>query len=252
MNSFNRVGAVGFIPPLLRKVLPAKIVKFDVETEQPVRGPDGFCIECEAGEVGELLGLIADDDPLRSFKGYTDKKATKKKIIENVFKKGDKYFRTGDLLRIDADGFCYFSDRIGDTFRWKGENVATGEVAEVISKFPGVLEVNVYGVAVPGHDGRAGMASIVFKGKPDFHAFYEALVKSLPSYAVPLFLRLKDTIETTTTFKHKKVDLVKEGFNPEKIEEPVLFKDDEQRTYIPLTSEVYKKIVSPSKVSSRL
>eukprot|EP00456_Euglypha_rotunda_P082860 TRINITY_DN8175_c0_g1_i16.p1 TRINITY_DN8175_c0_g1~~TRINITY_DN8175_c0_g1_i16.p1 ORF type:complete len:545 (-),score=101.93 TRINITY_DN8175_c0_g1_i16:52-1452(-) len=160
-------GSVGRMGPLLHAVAKMKVVKFDVEKEEIIRGPDGRAIECSHNEPGELLGEIVDDDPVRQFDGYHgNKDATSKKIAFDVFKKGDKWFRSGDLLRRDSSGFWYFVDRIGDTFRWKGENVSTMEVSEIVSVFPGVVEVNVYGVEVPGNkDGRACMAAMVFDEK---------------------------------------------------------------------------------------
>jgi hypothetical protein len=147
-------------PGYLRKKFNIRIVKFDVETETPVRGANGCCIEAGPGEIGECIGHIASD-ARSNFTGYADKAATEKKILHDVFEKGDAWFRTGDLMRSDGDGYLYFVDRIGDTFRWKGENVATSEVSERLSAVAGVKEVNVYGVPVGELDGKAGMASLV-------------------------------------------------------------------------------------------
>ena len=124
-------------------------VKFDIETEQPVRGPDGLCVKADVDEAGEALGLIGDDVRQR-FEGYNDAKATEKKLLRDVFTKGDLWFRTGDLLKMDKDGYIYFVDRIGDTFRWKGENVSTNEVGEALSRVKGIKTANVYGVPIPG------------------------------------------------------------------------------------------------------
>jgi len=159
-NFLGKTGSIGFVSPLLRNIFPLKIAKYDVLTDDFVRNKNGFLIECGTNEPGHLLGLINEDDPTRQFSGYTNKEATTKKIVKNAFVKGDVYFCTGDLIRIDKEGFAYFVDRIGDTFRWKGENVSTNEVSEVISQIKGVHEANVYGVAIPGFDGRAGMASL--------------------------------------------------------------------------------------------
>ena len=147
------------MPRYLRSKFNIRVVKFDVETETPVRGPDGCCIECAPGEVGECIGHIGGD-ARSNYVGYADKAATEKKVLRDVFQKGDSWFRTGDLMRVDGDGYIYFVDRIGDTFRWKGENVSTTEVAEAISRYPGVDEANVYGVKIGKLDGRAGMAAI--------------------------------------------------------------------------------------------
>jgi len=159
-----------------------------------------------------------------------------------VFTKGDAWFRTGDLLRAEKDGFVYFVDRIGDTFRWRGENVSTSEVAEVISGVRGVIEANVYGVSVPDHDGRAGMASIVTTPEFSLSALYDQVNKNLPKFAAPLFVRLQGEMEITSTFKHKKVDLVKLGFDPKLIKDPLFFKDDSQGKYVELTPELYARI----------
>jgi fatty-acyl-CoA synthase len=175
------------------------------------------------------------------FEGYTSPEATEKKILRDVFKKGDAYFRTGDLLRHDADDYFYFVDRIGDTFRWKGENVSTSEVAQVLSVCPGVKEANVYGVAVPGQDGRAGMAALVVDAGFDPGRLAERVKRELPAYARPLFLRLTHEIETTGTFKHRKVDLVNDGFDPAKISDPLYFLDGE-RGYVPLDAKLHERI----------
>jgi len=183
-------GAVGRVGPLMKAFVSATTVKFDVVKEEPIRGKNGFCIRCPHNEIGELIGAIDMSDPTKAFEGYYGNKAgTEKKILRNVFKKGDMWFRTGDLLRVDDKGYFYFCDRIGDTFRWKGENVSTTEVAEVLSVFPGVKEVNVYGVEVKGADGRAGMAAMVLDDNIDLKGLATHAIKDLPSYAVPVFLR---------------------------------------------------------------
>ena len=151
MNLDGKVGAIGRLPRLLRGAMGVALIRYDVAKDEHVRGPNGFCIPCKPGEVGEAIGRIT---AVSRFEGYSNPEATEKKILRNVFKTGDAYFRTGDLMRLDADDYFYFVDRIGDTFRWKGENVSTNEVAEVLSVCPGVKEANVYGVAVPG-PGRA-------------------------------------------------------------------------------------------------
>ena len=246
LNYDGKVGAVGRIPKYLEKQFPVSIVKFDVENEVPIRGAEGFCIECAPDEVGEALGRISSDpdDATGRFEGYSDKAASEKKILRDVFEKGDAYFRTGDLMRKDKDGYFYFVDRIGDTFRWKGENVATSEVAEAISVFPDVHEANVYGVHVPNTDGRAGMAAIVSEKEIDPGLLREHLAKELPDYARPLFLRMQQEIEITGTFKHRKVELVKEGFDPTTISDKMFFDHPEMNEYVPLTPELYDKICS--------
>ncbi|MES1158457.1 MAG: long-chain-acyl-CoA synthetase, partial [Terricaulis silvestris] len=218
-----------------------RLAKFDVETETPVRTPEGLCLECEPGEVGEAIGLIGHD-ARQSYTGYADKAASEKKILRDVFVKGDAWFRTGDLMRQDKDGYFYFVDRIGDTFRWKGENVSTTEVAQAISHYPGVAEVNVYGVSVATLDGRAGMAAITLGEGFDISGLRDFLIKELPPFARPLFLRIEPAIETTGTFKYRKVDLVEEGFDPSKVEHAIYFDDPETKAYVRVTPALYVDI----------
>jgi fatty-acyl-CoA synthase len=241
MNLDNKVGSIGRIPPWVAKYFPTRLVKFDPDAGEPLRGPDGLCIECGPNEVGEAVGRIGDD-PAGRFEGYTDAKESEKKRLRDVLQKGDVYFRTGDLLRRDEDGYYYFIDRIGDTFRWKGENVATSEVAEVLSRFGGIKEANVYGVQVPGADGRACMASIVPNGELDLAALHAHLTKQLPVYARPLFLRVQGEMIVTATFKHRKVELVDEGYDPAKVGDRLYFADPEQRAFVPLDADVYTRI----------
>jgi fatty-acyl-CoA synthase len=243
LNYDGKVGAVGRIPPYMRRMITTRIVKFDVEREMPVRGPDGFCIECADDEVGETIGKIADE-PGKTFDGYSKQSDTQKKILRDVFEKDDSWFRTGDLMRRDRLGYFYFVDRIGDTFRWKGENVATSEVAEALGVVPGVKEANVYGVAVPGADGRAGMAAIVAGNGFDIEGLATALAGNLPAYARPVFVRLQPEMEITGTFKQRKVELVKDGFDPATIHEPLYWLDHANGRYEPLTAELYAAIVS--------
>jgi fatty-acyl-CoA synthase len=246
VNLDNRVGAVGRVPPLLKSKFPVELIRFDVETETHLRGGDGRCIVCAPGEPGEAIGRISTDpkQPLGQFEGYTDQSATDKKVLRDVFEKGDAWYRTGDLLSRDRDGYYYFVDRIGDTFRWKGENVATSEVAEVLSVCPGVLEANVYGVKLPGADGRAGMAALVAAPELSLEDLYAHLSRQLAAYARPLFLRVRGEIDITGTFKHRKVDLVKEGFDPKRIADPLYYRDDARGRFVPLDETLYEEIVA--------
>jgi len=246
LNFDGKVGAVGRIPSYARKRFPVFIVKFDIESEQPVRDPaTGFCIECAPDEAGEAIGRIDDNEPRTSFEGYSKGSDTQKKLMTDVFAKGDRFFRTGDLLKKDALGYFYFVDRIGDTFRWKGENVATSEVAEALSLFPGVKEANVYGVKVGGLDGKAGMAALVAGPELDLGNLPAYLEGQLPAYARPIFIRLlQHEMEITGTFKHRKVELVKEGFDPSQLHEPLFWLDPESKTYKPLTPDVHARLVS--------
>jgi fatty-acyl-CoA synthase len=245
VNFFNldgKIGAVGRIPRLLRSKIKGRIVRFDVETEQPVRGPDGLCIEAEPDEPGEAVGPITSE-PRQRFDGYNDEAQSKKKLLRDVFEKGDLWFRTGDLMKMDNDGYIYFVDRVGDTFRWKGENVSTGEVEIAISSMPGVKHAIVYGVSVPGHDGRAGMAAITPKDGVDVGALYAHLAALLPAYARPVFVRLQGEAETTGTLKYRKVDLVKDGFDPLNTSDPLFVADSERKAFVPIDMEMLRRIV---------
>jgi len=245
LNFDGKVGAVGRIPKFLeKKFAHVAFVKFDIENEEPVRDANGFCMRTEPDEVGEVLGKIGTEARTR-FEGYNDPEATKKKILRDVFEAGDMWFRTGDLMKKDADGYIYFIDRIGDTFRWKGENVATNEVGEALASIEGIAHANVYGVPIPGMDGKAGMAAITPDGKGiDFDTLHADLCARLPSYAVPIFIRVQKEAETTGTFKYRKVELVKEGFNPDNMSEPVWFANPEKGTYEPVSHDCYESILA--------
>lgn len=259
MNAGFRVGAIGFMPRIIDKVNPAQIIRFDTEKEEPIRdAKTGFCLLAAPNESGELISKIAGDLATR-FDGYVGQKdvqnsATEKKILRDVFVKGDAYFRSGDLLRRDADGYYYFVDRIGDTFRWKGENVSTNEVQEAINVFPNIQECNVYGVAVgPSSDGKGGMANIVLLDASkdvNMSDFYKHVCDQLPSYARPIFLRFSKAVEITGTFKHRKVELAKEGFDPSKCpaDDKIFVISNEQKTYLPLSQAAADKIMSTGEI----
>jgi fatty-acyl-CoA synthase len=242
INYDDKLGTVGRIPDYFRKLMPARLVKFDVEREEVVRGPDGLCIEAGVDEAGEAVGPIGEGARER-FDGYAgDEAQTQKKILRDVFAKGDMWFRTGDLMRRDAEGYFTFVDRIGDTFRWKSENVSTNEVAEALATFEGIREANVYGVAVPGADGRAGMASIVADDGLDLVALAAHLKRELPVYARPIFLRLQPEAEITGTFKYRKSDLVKDGFDPALVSDPLFWMNPAGAIYEPLDATAYERI----------
>jgi fatty-acyl-CoA synthase len=244
MNVDGPVGAVGRAPAYLRSRFNCDIIRFDVESGENVRNSGGFCIRTNTGEVGELIGEIRMDSARFRFDGYETKAATQKKILRDVFKKGDAWFRTGDLMKRDELDYFYFMDRVGDTFRWKAENVATGEVAAVLSSFPGVTQANVYGVAIPGYDGRAGMAAVVSEREVDMAALKAHIDASLPHYARPVFLRLSQETETTGTFKFKKTNLVKAGFDPANVSDPLYAEISGEEAYQAITPELYQKIIS--------
>jgi fatty-acyl-CoA synthase len=243
-NFEDKEGAVGRIPWFLEGRFPTKVVRFDIDRQQPIRDPQGFCLECRTDEAGEVIGKILKDasKPGARFEGYATQAETQKKILHDAFEKGDSWFRTGDLMRKDADGYFYFMDRIGDTFRWKGENVSTTEVEETIGQFPGVEETNVYGVRIPGHDGRAGMAALVVDRNFDLAQFHKHLAKSLPDYARPLFLRIRGEMEVTSTFKMKKIDFVEQGFDPGITTDPIFFDDAAAGAFVRIDRTLYDRI----------
>jgi len=244
VNIDSKRGSVGFTSVLFPSVYPVSIIRLD-EAAAPMRGPDGLCVPCRPGEPGEFVGKIVKNHPSRGFDGYVDKTATDSKIIKDVLRKGDSYFRSGDLLYADEFGWMYFMDRMGDTFRWRGENVSTIEVESVISSVLEQTASVVYGVDVPGVEGKAGMAAIVEDAaKFDLDRFLSNLKAELPSYAIPLFLRVVRNLDITGTFKIRKMDLVREGFNPEVVADPLYFFDSSLGGYCPLDSCLYQEIVS--------
>jgi fatty-acyl-CoA synthase len=244
VNVEGRPGAVGRIPPFLAHRFPAALVKYDAEAEAPLRDAHGLCVRCAPHEIGEAIGRIATDrsNVGSRFDGYTNQEASDEKIVRDVFEPGDAWFRTGDLMRRDEHGYFYFVDRIGDTFRWKGENVATSEVAETICRFPGIKEAAVYGVTIPGTDGRVGMATIAADERFDLAAFRTHIVDHLPDYACPLFLRVRDRLDITDTFKHTKHALMREGYDPRAIRDAIYFDDRERQAFIPLDQPLYDRI----------
>jgi len=243
-NVQGKSGAIGHIPPYLAHRFAPALVQFDIEKGQPVRNHQGFCIRCAPNEIGEAIGKAADDlsNLGNRFEGYTDKQASDEKILRNAFESGDAWIRTGDLMRKDDKGFFHFVDRIGDTFRWKGENVATSEVSEAICAFPGVNFANVYGVAIPGIEGRCGMAALAVEHEIDLPEFRKYLMRRLPAYARPLFLRIRDDIQVTGTFKYSKTDLVRQGFDPLATTDVIYFDDPESEAFIQLDKSLYDRI----------
>ena len=243
-NCEGKPGAIGRIPSFLAHRFPMTLVRFDIETAKPIRNGEGFCIRCSTNEVGEAIGRIVDDgsSPGSRFEGYTDAGASDRKVLRNVFANGDAWFRTGDLMRRDAQGYFYFVDRIGDTFRWKGENVSTTEVAETISASPGVIEAVVYGVTIPGTEGRAAMAALVVSETFDLVAFRRHLTERLPEYARPVFLRIRGEIEMTATFRPKKQALSAEGYDPAVIRDALYFNDPAPQAFVKLDTTLYQRI----------
>src|SRR5256885_2511728 len=213
-NCEGRVGAIGRIPAFLARRVPVALVRFDTEAGAPVRDEAGHCLRCAPDEVGEAIGALSRPGARDGgrFEGYADPEASKQKILRDVFAEGDAWYRTGDLMRQDDQGFFYFVDRVGDTFRWKGENVSTGEVTAVITACPGVSDAVVYGVGVPGTEGRAGMAAVVVAAQFELAALRRHL-QALPAYARPLFIRIVPSIELTGTFRLKKSELARQGYH---------------------------------------
>ena len=246
-NVEGKVGAIGRIPPLLAHRFPAAIVRLDMDAGMPVRTADGLCIACARGEVGEAIGRIGTaDDGGGRFEGYTDAGETEKKILRDVLAQGDAWFRTGDLMRLDESGYFHFVDRVGDTFRWKGENVATSEVNQAILDCPGVVDATTYGVEILGADGRAGMVAVVVDSRFDLEEFRNHLSHRLPAYACPVIVRFCSALDTTETFKQKKQELVRDGFDPRRVTDPLFFKDPKSSAYRPIDADAYARILEGS------
>jgi fatty-acyl-CoA synthase len=243
-NCEGKRGSIGRVPSFLAHRFPLELVKFDVDAGEPIRQAGGFCLRCDADEPGEAISRILDDAsrPGGKFDGYSDAAATNTKVLRNVFEAGDAWFRSGDLMRKDREGFFYFVDRIGDTFRWKGENVSTTEVAEAVAAYPGVIEAIVYGVTVPGAEGRAGMAAIVADATFDLAGYARHLADRLPEYARPLFLRFRDNIEMTSTFKPRRQDLVRDGYDPARTTDALYFNDRTSQTFLKIDTAVVERI----------
>jgi len=244
-NVFNKDCTVGL------GTAPVTIVKYDVAGDEIVRDENGHCIEVPDGEPGLLLIKVTDKS---KFEGYTDVEATAKKLIANALEEGDLYFNSGDLMRTVDVGFAFgqkhyqFLDRIGDTFRWKSENVSTNEVAEIINKHPDIEFANVYGVEIPGTDGRAGMAAIVFRegvdtASADLDSISRHINDNLPSYARPVFIRVLKDLPTTSTFKLQKNELREQAYHLDKVQDDLLVKKPGEELYGRLDTDFYDKIV---------
>jgi fatty-acyl-CoA synthase len=245
-NCEERIGAIGRIPPFLSHRVPVALVKFDVESALPLRDGSGRCVRCVPGEVGEAIGQILAASGVTRFEGYSDAAASGAKVLRGVFAPGDTWYRTGDLMRQDEQGFFYFVDRVGDTFRWKGENVSTTEVAAVIGSCPGVAEVAVYGVTVAGAEGRAGMAAIVVNDEFDLCELRSMLTARLPDYARPLFVRIVAAIELTGTFKLRKQELAAQGFDPGNVGDALYMDDASRQAYVRFDPAMHELLLSGS------
>lgn len=247
INVDNRIGSCGRVPYWEKTNF--RLVRYDLESGEHVRDARGFYLLCRPGEIGEGIGYIVDHPDIGGgrFEGYTSAEATEKKILRNVFVEGDAYWSSGDLLRYDEDGYFYFVDRIGDTFRWKSENVSTMEVADALSDYPGAELINIYGVQVPGHEGRAGMAAVVMQDGHRFDpaSFYALTEARLPRYAAPLFVRVSQAADLTTTFKLRKVDLQRQGYDPTAFDDPLYVRSEADRTYLPYSTAALEKAGLP-------
>ena len=243
-NVEGKVGAIGRIPSFLAHRFPLALVKCDPAAGEPVRDQNGFCLRCTKNDIGEAVGRIRNGSSHSGaeFEGYTNVSDSEQKILRDVFDRGDAWYRTGDLMRMDEHGYFYFVDRIGDTFRWKGENVATSEVAAAVAAYPGIAEATVYGVNVPGTEGAAGMATIVTADALDLVEFRQHLTRRLPAYARPLFLRVTDKIAKTATFKQAIKDLKREHYNPATTSDAIYFDDPEQGAFARLDIALYERI----------
>ena len=236
VNVLNADCTIGLCPA------PYALVRYDVDRDEPVRGSDGKLVRVGHGEVGLLIAKISER---YAFDGYTDPTANERKLLRDVFEPGDCWFNSGDLLRDQGFRHAQFVDRVGDTFRWKGENVSTNEVAEVLNSFPQVAESTVYGVQIPGTDGRCGMAAVVLRvplAELDLAGLASHLRAQLPAYAVPLFLRIEDALEVTGTFKQLKSELRRQGFDPALVTRPLFVVPPGSATYVPLTAELHRAI----------
>lgn len=238
-NALNLDKTAGLCP------LPYNIVAYDIENDEPTRDAKGFMQPVKKGDTGLLITEINDKQP---FEGYTDQAESAKKIFHNVFAQGDRWFNTGDMVINQGFKHIAFADRLGDTFRWKGENVATTEVEAVANEFPGVEHSIAYGVEIPGTDGRAGMAALTLKNIHEFDevAFSRHLHEKLPTYAIPVFVRIREQEETTGTFKYRKVDLKKEHYDLNQIHEPIFVKLPQKTHFVSLDTSLLKQIQQQS------
>jgi fatty-acyl-CoA synthase len=225
INVFNIPGSTGVNP------MPLAYVEYDPETSEPVRGTDGRVRRVPPGRSGLLLSPVSR---LAPFDGYTDKAASEKKLVRNAFKDGDVWFNTGDLMSPQGLGHAAFADRLGDTFRWKGENVATTEVEGALTADRSVAECTVFGVEVPDTGGRAGMAAVKLRDGASFdgRGLADTLYDHLPAYAMPLFIRIVESLETTSTFKSRKVELRNQGYGAD-VADPLYVLNGRAAGYVP-------------------
>jgi fatty-acyl-CoA synthase/citronellyl-CoA synthetase len=238
VNIFNFDKTVGWSPGYGSAW---NVVAYDVDEDMPVEGEDGYLQKIENGETGLLIVQITEQNP---FDGYTDAQASEKKIMRDVFEKGDAWFNSGDLVVLQKHGHIQFGDRIGDTFRWQGENVATTEVESVIMKWPEIEDAVVYGVTVPGRDGRCGMLYLTQKeaGKIDLDGLAAHMRENLPPYAVPRFIRIGQKVDVTGTFKFQKSKLKNSAYKVNEVEDELFLLARDADGVEALTADVQAKI----------
>ena len=233
INSFGRSGMIG------RKRSDSTIIHCNKDDGSPILNDEGFCTKVSEGETGLYIQKISSS---AKFQGYLDAQASNKKILQNVFKTGDQYFNTGDLITLHDNNWLSFADRVGDTYRWKSENVSTMEVAAILNNASGVMDCNVYGVQVDSAEGKAGMAAMNVSDEFSFISFIEHVNKNLNTFQKPYFLRLTNEMQTTGTFKHQKEDLKKQGFNPSLIKDKLYFLQKDN--YVEIDQALYNRIHS--------
>ncbi len=238
-NLDNTPGSCGRISSW--EQVPVRIVRYDVEHDVYPRDENGFLQLADANEPGEIISKVhgADGTVISPFEGYSDPQASEKKLLRDVFEKGDCWFHSGDILRCDAEGYLYFVDRMGDTFRWKSENVSTTEVEQQLSAYEDIEIINVYGVNVPGHEGRCGMAALLLKAGREFDpdAFYAVVCEQLPHYAQPQFVRICPEMDMTGTYKLRKVDLQRQGYDPGQFEDALYVLNPAAGRYVPYSED---------------
>ena len=233
INSFGRSGMIG------RKRSDSTIIHCNKDDGSPILNDKGFCTKVSEGETGLYIQKISSS---AKFQGYLDTQASNKKILQNVFKTGDQYFNTGDLITLHDNNWLSFADRVGDTYRWKSENVSTMEVAAILNNASGVMDCNVYGVQVDSAEGKAGMAAMNVSDEFSFKSFIEHVDKNLNTFQKPYFLRLTKEMQTTGTFKHQKEELKKQGFDPSLIKDKLYFLKKDN--YIEIDHDLYSRIHS--------
>ncbi|XP_031465570.1 solute carrier family 27 member 3 [Phasianus colchicus] len=244
LNYSGAPGAVGRSSFIYKLFSPFEIVRYDTESGAALRDEGGRCIRVRPGEPGLLIAPVTPRTPFLGYAGRPE--LSEQKLLRGVFAEGDTFFSTGDLMEEDSDGFVRFCDRTGDTFRWKGENVATTEVAEALLAHAALQDAAVYGVTVPGHEGRAGMAAVVLRPgwELDGAELFRHVAAALPPYAWPRFIRLQERLALTPTFKQRKALLAQEGCDPSRVAAPLLLLDLPAAAYVPMGPALWDGVVA--------